>query len=109
MDVRAGHPVRELVQVRLADDDTALAADALHHRRVLSGRLVGKNGPAGGRDHPRHVDEVLHGDHRAFALFGRGGDEGVELGALRDLPARLAQVHRPILRSGEGPPRYPAR
>jgi hypothetical protein len=33
----------------------------------------------------------------------------VKVGALLDPAARLAQVHVPILRSGEGPPRYPAR
>jgi hypothetical protein len=77
------------VEVGFAGEDAAAGPEHRDHARIPLRRLVGEDDPARGRDHARDVDQVLHRDHGACPIFGRDRDEGVELGALFDSPARL--------------------
>ena len=67
--VDAGHPVGELVQVRLADDDASLIAKSSDDWRILGSRLVREDHAAPGRHHSRDVDEVFDSDDGALAFL----------------------------------------
>ena len=55
-------PVRQLVQVRLADDDRPGFFEARHHRRVVRGNKVGEYLCSTGRANAGRIKQVLHRD-----------------------------------------------
>ena len=75
----AHEPGRELVEVRLADDDRAGRDELLDHRRGAF-RRVGVGGAGGGRGQARDVDVVLHREGQAPERVARRVERRQRLG-----------------------------
>ena len=58
--VLGGRPVRELVQVRLADVRVTRVLEQPHRRRRLRGHVAGEDRRAVGRLEPGRVEQILH-------------------------------------------------
>src|SRR5579871_2317878 len=95
MRILVGHTIGPLVQVRLPNDHTPMAAHARDDGRVVRVRDLRQQHPAARGDRPAYPDDVFHGNHGPGPVLGRERDEGVKLSALLNPGASLCRCHMP--------------